>query len=254
MADPAAISAPSTGLSSFAPGILWLRSYKQEWLRPDLIAGLTLAAYLLPAGIGDASIAGLPAQAGIYACLFSGLVFWLFCSSRHTAITVTSAISLLIGSSLGELAKGDASRFGALAACTALMVSLIALIAWLIKAGAIVNFISETVLVGFKAGVALYLASTQLPKLFGFAGGEGSFWGRSAHFLSHLGKTNVAALTIGVAALAVLVLGKVYLKNKPIGLFVVIGGIAVASLIGLDARGVKLLGDVPQGLPPLPHA
>ena len=251
MADPAAISAPSTRLSSFAPGILWLRSYKQEWLRPDLIAGLTLAAYLLPAGIGDASLAGLPAQAGIYACLFSGLVFWLFCSSRHTAITVTSAISLLIGSSLGELAKGDASRFGALAACTALMVSLIALIAWLIKAGAIVNFISETVLVGFKAGVALYLASTQLPKLFGFAGGEGSFWGRSAHFLSHLGKTNVAALTIGVAALAVLVLGKVFLKNKPIGLFVVVGGIAVASLIGLDARGVKLLGDVPQGLPPL---
>src|SRR4030095_7650158 len=130
-------------LANFIPAIGWLQTYEWRWLRPDLVAGITLAAYLLPAGIGDASLAGLAAQAGIYSCLFSGLVFWLFCSSRHTAITVTSAISLIIGSSLGELAKGDASRFGALAACTALMVSLIALIAWLIKAGAIVNFISE---------------------------------------------------------------------------------------------------------------
>jgi MFS superfamily sulfate permease-like transporter len=135
--------------------------------------------------------------------LFSGLVFWLFCSSRHTAITVTSAISLLIGSSIGAIAAGDPSRFGALAACTALLVAAIAFIAWLVRAGAIVNFISETVLVGFKAGVALYLASTQLTKLFGFKGGEGSFWHRSAHFFSHLPDTNSASLAIGGAALAI---------------------------------------------------
>ena len=75
------------------PALGWVRGYRAAWLRPDLVAGLTLAAYLLPAGIGDASMAGLPPEAGLYACLFSGLVFWLFCSSRHTAITVTSAIS-----------------------------------------------------------------------------------------------------------------------------------------------------------------
>src|SRR5438105_10725237 len=166
----------------------------------------------MPAGLADASLANLPPEAGIYACLFSGLVFWFFCSSRHTAITVTSAISLLVGSSLNGLAGGDASRFGALAAGTALLVAVIALIAWLVKAGAIINFISETVLAGFKAGVAIYLASTQLPKLFGFKGGEGNFWERSGHFLSHLGETNLAALTIGLGALAVLVLGKVFLK------------------------------------------
>src|SRR5262245_7684728 len=91
-----------TQLSSSIPATSWLRSYKLEWFRPDLVAGITLAAYLLPAGIGDASLAGLPAQAGIYACLFSGLIFWIFCSSRYTAISVTSAISLLIGSSLAE--------------------------------------------------------------------------------------------------------------------------------------------------------
>ena len=238
-------------ISSFAPGIGRLTSYDRGLLRADLVAGLILAAYLLPAGIGDASLAGLPPQAGIYACLFSGLVFWLFCSSRYTAITVTSAISLLVGSSLAGLASGDPSRFGALAACCALLVSAIAFIAWLVRAGTIVNFISETVLIGFKAGVALYLASTQLPKLFGFKGGEGSFWRRSAHFFSHLNETNPAALIIGLGALAVLVLGKVFLKNRPVGLLVVVGGIICGSLLGLDARGVKLLGAVPQGLPPL---
>src|SRR5215467_13811515 len=114
------------GLSRLAPAMGWLRSYNRDWLGADVVAGLTLAAYLLPAGIGDASLAGLPPQAGIYACLFSGLVFWLFCSSRHTAITVTSAISLLVGSSLAAVAGGDPSRFGALAACTAVLVSAIA--------------------------------------------------------------------------------------------------------------------------------
>ena len=88
------------------PAITWLRAYERGWLRGDLVAGITLAAYLLPAGLGDASLANLPPEAGLYACLFGGLVFWLFCSSRHTAITVTSAISLLIGASLGEIAGG----------------------------------------------------------------------------------------------------------------------------------------------------
>src|SRR6187397_79925 len=148
----------------------WLKSYEPKWFRSDALAGLTLAAYLLPAGHGDASLANLPAEAGLYACLFSGLVFWLFCSSRHTAITVTSAISLLMGASIGNLAGGDASRFRLLAAATAGLVGLIALVAWVFRAGAIVTFISESVMVGFKCGVALFLASTQLPKLFGFAG------------------------------------------------------------------------------------
>ena len=100
--------------SHWVPALTWLRSYQPGWLRGDVAAGVTLAAYLLPAGIGDASLAGLPPQAGIYACLFSGAIFWLFCSSRHTAITVTSAISLLIGASLSEITSGDTTRFSAL--------------------------------------------------------------------------------------------------------------------------------------------
>ena len=110
-----------------APG--W-RSYDRTWLRADVMAGVTLAAYLLPAAIGDASLAGLPPQAGLYACLFGGLVFWLFCSSRQTTVTITSAISLLIGATLGEMSGGDPARQATLAACTALMVAALAFAAY----------------------------------------------------------------------------------------------------------------------------
>src|SRR3954463_1888746 len=213
---------------SWLPASAWLRRYDKNLLRGDCVAAVTLAAYVIPAALGGASPANLPPQAGLYACLFSGLVFWAFCSSRHTVITITSAISLLIGASLGEIAGGDTSRFGALAAGTALMVALIAFVAWLTKAGAIVNFISESVMTGFKCGVALFLASTQLPKLFGFHGSHGSFWENSGHFLKHIHETNPMSLLMGGSALAILILGKLFLKNKPVALFVVIGGIIAA--------------------------
>jgi high affinity sulfate transporter 1 len=239
----------SPGLSRFIPALGWLRSYDRAWLRGDFVAGITLAAYLLPAALGDASLATLPPEAGLYACLWSGLVFWLFCSSRHTAISVTSAISLLVGASLGGIAGGDPTRFAALAAGTALLVALIAFAGWLASAGSIVSFISESVMVGFKCGVALFLASTQLPKLFGIHGTHGNFWENSANFLVHLRDTNLPSLMIGGIALAALMLGKILLPNKPVALFVVAGGIAASTLFGLESRGVKLLGAVPQGLP-----
>jgi SulP family sulfate permease len=227
----------------------WLPDYQIAWLRPDIVAGLTLAAYLLPAGIGDASLAGLPPEAGLYACLFSGLVFWLFCSSRHTVITVTSALSLLIGASVGELSGGDPARHAAFAACVTLMVAAIAFIAWLVRAGNAIGFFSETVLVGFKAGLALYLASTQLPKLFGFKGSHGDFWERSAHFISHLGDTHPTSLLVGGIAFAALVAGKLWLKNRPVAFLVVVASIVAARIFDLQAAGVVLLGEVPQGLP-----
>jgi high affinity sulfate transporter 1 len=231
------------------PALGWLRNYDRTWLRGDLLAGLTLAAYLLPAGLADASLARLPSEAGLYSVLFGGLAFWLFCSSRHTAITVTSAISLLIGASLGEISGGDASRFGALAAATAILVGLIGLLAWLLRAGVVVNFISESVMTGFKCGVALFLISTQLPKLFGFHGEHGDFWDNGGYFLAHLSETNAASLAVGLSALALLILGKLFLKDKPVALFVVIGGIVASGALGLDAHGVSLLGPVPTGLP-----
>src|SRR5689334_10250879 len=111
-------AAPTSAASvRWLPATKWLRNYSRAFLIGDFVAGLTLAAYLLPSGLGDASLANLPPEAGLYACLFSGLVFWLFCSSRQTSITVTSAISLLLGASLGGVAHGDTSRFRALAEC-----------------------------------------------------------------------------------------------------------------------------------------
>src|SRR2546429_3549178 len=224
-AKPTVGEIASTGLEShlfarfswnkIVPAMTWLRTYQPKWLRADLIAGVTLAAYLMPAGLADASLANLPPETGLYACLFSGLVFWLFCSSRHTAITVTSAISVLVGASLGDLAGGDPARFWALASCTALIVGALSFIAWLARAGVIVNFISESVLVGFKCGIALFIASTQLPKLFGFKGSHGDFWERSGYFFSHLRETNEASLLLGLCALAVLLLGERFFKNKP---------------------------------------
>jgi high affinity sulfate transporter 1 len=236
-------------LTRAVPAFSWLRDYGGAWLRPDVAAGITLAAYLLPAGLGDASLAGLPPEAGLYACLFSGLVFWLFCSSKHTAITVTSAISLLLGTTLGPMADGDVTRYRALAVLTAFLVGVLAFIAWAIRAGVIVSFISETVLIGFKTGVALVLAATQLPKLFGFKGGHGNFWENLHHFLTHLGDTHLPSLTIGLSALFILILGKRFLKNKPVALFVVVGGILAATLLHLGDRGVKMLGELPSGLP-----
>ena len=233
------------------PAAEWLRSYHRAWLWLDLLAGVTLAAYLLPAALGDASLANLPPEAGLYACLFGGLIFWIFCGSRYTVVSVTSAISLVIGSSLGEITGGNSARFGALAAGTALLVSLIAFVAWLAKAGVLVHFISESVMTGFKCGVALFLASTQLPKLFGFHSAHGSFWGNTGFFFKHLNETNTTSLLVGGIALALLILGKMFLKHKPIALFVVLGGIIAASTLSLAAHGVKLIGAVPQGIPPL---
>ena len=134
------------------------------------------------------------------------------------------------------------ARFGALAAGTALLVSLIAFVAWLAKAGVLVHFISESVMTGFKCGVALFLASTQLPKLFGFHSAHGSFWGNTGFFFKHLNETNTTSLFVGGIALALLILGKIFLKHKPVALFVVIGGIIAASTLPLETHGVKLIG------------
>ena len=244
----AAMGSPSR--ARWIPALTWLRTYKGSWLRGDFLAGITLAAYLLPAALGDASLANLPPEVGLYACLFGGLVFWIFCGSRYTAASVTSAISVVIGSSLGGITAGNTARFGALAAGTALLVALIAFIAWLVKAGVMVHFISESVMTGFKCGVALFLASTQLPKLFGFHGAHGSFWGNAGYFFNHLSETNSMSLIVGGIALTLLIVGKMYLEHKPVALFVVVGGIIAASALSLEAHGVKLIGAVPQGFPP----
>ena len=201
---------------------------------------------MLPAALGDASLANLPPEAGLYACLFGGLVFWIFCGSRHTAVSVTSAISLVIGSSLAGITGGNTDalcRAGGWHSVAGLAHRFHCLA---VKAGVLVHFISESVMTGFKCGVALFLASTQLPKLFGFHSAHGSFWEKRGFFFKHLSETNPMALLVGGIALALLILGKIFLKHKPVALFVVIGGIVAASAFSLETQGVKLIGAVPR--------
>src|SRR6266436_7609411 len=101
----------SLSFARWIPALDWLPRYDRSWLRDDVLASVTLAAYLLPAALGDASLANLPPETGLYACLFGSLVFWIFCGSRYTAVSVTSAISLVIGTSLGEITGGNSMRF-----------------------------------------------------------------------------------------------------------------------------------------------
>jgi sulfate permease, SulP family len=239
----------SSRISQYLPCLEWLRSYQVRYLQEDLVAGTTLAAYLIPVGIAYASLAGLPPQSGLYSCIFAGLGFAPFCTSRHTAIAVTSAISLLLVTTLGRLADGDPARYAALASETALYVGIICFLAWVAKAGAVIHFMSDTVLTGYKAGAALVIASTQLPKLLGLPAEGHNFFVRLASLMSHLPDTNHASLLVGVCALVLLAAGAWYYPHRPVGLIVVVLSLAFMSVGGVTDYGIKILGRVPQGLP-----
>jgi len=229
----------------------WLHSYQRSYLRPDLVAGLSLAAYAIPVSMAYASLAGLPPESGLYCYLLGGVAYALFGSSRHLAIGPTSAIAMLVGATLGPLAAGDPERHVAYAAFTALFVAAIAALAWLFRLGGIVQFVSETVLSGFKVGAALVIASTQLPKLFGVAASGTNFFERIAHLIGQLGAIHLPSLLLGLAALGVLALGEGLLRGRPVVLIVVIASILLMSFTGLEQRGIAVVGELPSGLPAL---
>ncbi|HMC11126.1 MAG TPA: SulP family inorganic anion transporter, partial [Pirellulaceae bacterium] len=227
----------------------WLPDYQAAWLKFDLVAGVTLAAYAVPVSMAYASLAGLPPHQGIYCYLLGGLCYALFGTSRQLAIGPTSAIGLLVGATVADMANGDSARWAEIAALTALVVAGISLLAWLLRLSALVSFISETVLVGFKAGAALTIAMTQLPKLFGVPGGGQHFFERVWTLAGQLGETNVVVLGIGLAALALLLLGDKFLPGRPMALLVVALATVVVSLTSLGESGVATVGALPAGLP-----
>lgn len=238
-------------LASLVPICQWLPQYKSAWLRDDVVAGTTLAAYAVPVSLAYAALAGLPPQMGLYCYLVGGLGYALFGSSRHLAIGPTSAISLLLGVSLVDLAAGDMQRQAALASFTALLMAAVCFLAWLLRLSVLVNFISESILAGFKAGAALVIASTQLPKLFGIRGGGDDFFERVWLVLQQLESTNIVALIIGGIAIALLLFGERLLPGKPVALAVVILALIAVAIGRLDQYGVKIVGDIPAGLPRL---
>ena len=231
------------------PPAQWLAAYRPQWLAQDAIAGVTLAAYGIPVSLAYASLAGLPPQYGIYCYLVGGLFYALFGSSRQLAIGPTSAISMLVGVTVAGMAQGDPGRWADIAALTALVMAAMCVLAWLLRLSSLVNFISETILLGFKAGAALTIALTQLPKLFGVKGGGEHFFERIVILGGQLSDTNLAVLAFGLAALALLLLGEKLLPGLPVALFVVVISIIVLSVTPLGDLGFKVVGALPQGLP-----
>jgi high affinity sulfate transporter 1 len=240
---------PARGWRAFFPPAQWLATYRLQWLANDAIAGVTLAAYGIPVSLAYASLAGLPPQYGIYCYLVGGLFYALFGSSRQLAIGPTSAISMLVGVTIAGMAQGDPGRWADIAALTAVVIAAMCLLAWLLRLSSLVNFISETILLGFKAGAALTIAMTQLPKLFGVQGGGEHFFERIVVLAGQLPETNLAVFTFGLAALAVLLLGEKFLPGRPVALFVVVVSIIVLSVTPLADLGFKVVGALPQGLP-----
>src|SRR5690242_17032251 len=236
---------------SWLPPVRWLGAYRVAWLPGDLAAGVTLAAYAIPVSLAYAGLAGLPPQVGIYGYLLGGLGYALFGSSRQLAIGPTSAISLMVAGTVATMADGDAGRYAQIASLAAFTVAFLCLIAWLLRLSMLVRLISDSILVGFKAGAGLTIMMTQLPSLFGVAGGGHDFFERAFVLAGQLGQTHFLVLTLGVSAAALLLLGERFLPGKPVGLAVVALSIAVASAFGLAALGVPTTGEVPAGLPSL---
>ncbi|MBS1107276.1 MAG: sulfate transporter [Deltaproteobacteria bacterium] len=241
--------APERGWRAAFPPAQWLPAYRPQWLTHDAIAGATLAAYAIPVSLAYASLAGLPPQYGVYCYLVGGLFYALFGSSRQLAIGPTSAISMLVGVTVAGMAQGDPQRWADIAALTALVVAVMCVLAWLLRLSSLVNFISETILLGFKAGAALTIALTQLPKLFGVKGGGEHFFERIVVLGGQLPDTNLTVLAFGLAALAVLLLGEKLLPGRPVALFVVMASIAILSLTPIGDLGFQVVGALPQGLP-----
>ena len=236
-------------LVSLLPTSGWLIPHDLAWLRSDLIAGVTLAAYAIPVALAYAALAGLTPQMGLYCYLFGGLGYALLGSSRHLAIGPTSAISLLLGVSLVDLSGGDLQRQAALASFTALLMAGVYFLAWLLRLSVLVNFISQSILVGFKAGAALVIAATQLPKLFGVRGGGDDFFERIWLLIQQLHSTNGVELVIGSVALGLLLGGEKLLPGRPVALAVVLLSLVAVALGRLERYGITIVGEIPAGLP-----
>lgn len=236
---------------SWLPPVRWLGGYQAAWLPGDVVAGVTLAAYAIPVSLAYASLAGLPPQVGIYGYLLGGLGYALLGSSRQLAVGPTSAISLMIAASVAPMAEGDAERYVQIASLAAFTVAGLCLLAWLFRLSVLVTLISDSILVGFKIGAGLTIAMTQLPSLFGIAGGGHNFFERVYLLVGQLGHIQLVVLAMGAVAIAMLLMGERWLPGRPVALAVVALSIFLATVLGLPAIGVPVTGNIPEGLPTL---
>ena len=228
----------------------WLFNYRKDWLQCDLIAGLITAAVVVPKAMAYATIAGLPVQVGLYTVLVPMLVYALIGTSRPLSVSTTTTLAILVGVELGQVAAaGDPAFVMRASATLTLLVGAILLLASLLRLGFIANFISEPVLIGFKAGIGLVIVLDQVPKLLGVHLPRGTFIQNLLGTLGAIPHASMPTLAVGVVMIVLLVGIERFFPRAPAPLIVVAAAIAAVRLLGLQVHGVETIGAIPQGLP-----
>ena len=228
----------------------WITSYQGGWLAPDVIAGLTAAAVVLPKAMAYATIAGLPVQVGLYTAFLPMIIYAWFGTSRVLSVTTTTTIAILTAQELSAAApSGDSASLIKATAALTLLVGIILIVASVLRLGFVANFISEPVLIGFKAAIGVVIVVDQIPKILGIHIARSGFFRDIFSIFQHLGDVSVATLAFGVSTIVLLVLLEHLVPRVPAPLIAVVGGIAGAAFLGLQSRGVQLVGNIPKGLP-----
>jgi len=226
--------------------------YRKEWLGPDLVAGLTTAAVVIPKAMAYATIAGLPAQVGLYTAFLPMVIYSVLGTSRPLSVSTTTTIAILTATELGEVASGsDITSLLRVSAMLTLLVGAFLVLASFLRLGFIANFISAPVLVGFKAGIGLVIVMDQIPKILGIHFPKGSFVHNLLAIFQSISGTSLITLGAGIVTIAMLVSIEWLLPHAPGPLIGVAVGIVGSSLLQLPAHGLALIGRIPTGLPPI---
>ncbi|MFB7394688.1 SulP family inorganic anion transporter [Streptomyces sp. NPDC056191] len=232
-----------------APGIAVLARYERSWLRGDLLAGVTVVAYLVPQVMAYATVAGLPPVVGLWAILPALVSYALLGSSRLLSVGPESTTALMTATVVAPLAAGDPGRYAVLAAALAVAVGLLCLVAWAARLGFVADLLSRPVLVGYLAGVALIMIVDQLPKVTGVSTTGSGFFPQLVSFAQNLPEAQPATTALAVTALVLLFALPFFLPAVPGPLVVVVLGTVAVAAFALDGHGIAVIGDVPVGLP-----
>ncbi len=237
-------------VSGYLPGLATLRRYQRGWLRPDIVAGIVLAAILVPQGMAYAELAGLPPVTGLYTTIACLVGYAIVGPSKVLVLGPDSSVSPLILATITPLlVPADPARAIALAAMLAVMVGLIEIGLGVAKLGFVADLLSSEIRVGYLNGLAVTIIVGQLPKLFGFSTDADGFVDEIRQFLTHLDETSMVTLVTGLAVLAVLLVLPMLTRKVPAILVAVIGVTVVSAIVGLVDHGVKTVGELPQGVP-----
>lgn len=236
-------------MKSYFPFLEWLKSYQKTDFQGDLIAGLTVGIMLIPQGMAYAMLAGLPPIYGLYASIVPLIIYALMGTSRQLAVGPVAMIALLISSGVGELAALGTETFIGLAILLALMVGLIQFGMGVFRMGFMVNFLSHPVIVGFTSAAAIIIGFSQMKHLLGIDIPRGKVHETLISIIESIGQINLYALTLGGIAIFILIFIKKINRKIPAPLIVVVGSILLVQILELTTVGVKIVGDIPSGLP-----